>query len=285
MPSDRFQDRDFWRANAPGFHIDDALPPPHPLSPEVAALADFDTRLKYEGYSQLRHQAGCDLDRMAALVRSFADRNLSPVLCFLFDEFWQPFLALDGLYRGLLGGDYRFLPDFWIWNIDPKKGEAGWKAHRDKGHMALRPDGSPKSLTTWIPLSRATPLNSCMYLVPANADPTYGTPRDTEWLFEHDAIRAIPGEPGDVFVWTQAVLHWGSRSSIFAEESRVSMAFEVQRADIAPFNMPLLQPGEAPPFELRLGLVAKQILQYKHMYRFDSELVTWATRLFQTGRR
>jgi phytanoyl-CoA dioxygenase PhyH len=285
MAFERFEDRDFWLDLAPGFHIEDedVLRGMHRLSPDGAYIGAIDSRLKYDGYFQLQHRSGVDLDRMAALVRAVSDKGLSPVLCFLFDEFWVPFLALDRLYRGLLG-DYRALPDFWIWNVDPKKGEAGWKPHRDKGFVSLQPDGSPKSLTTWIPLSRATPLNSCMYVVPAHCDPTYGTPRDKEWRFEHNAIRALPGEPGDVFVWTQAVVHWGGRSSPYAEESRVSMAFELQRADIVPFNQPLLPPGQPPSFDLRLRLVAKQILQYRHMYSLDPALEAWAKGLLAPAR-
>ena len=280
MSSGKFQDRRFWLDLAPGFHIESvtALRDINPLSLDAQSVSALDSRLKYDGYFQLRHRSGADLERMAALVRAISDRNLSPVLCFLFDEFWKPFIALDKLYRGLLG-DYRLLPDFWIWNVDPRKGEAGWKPHRDKGFISLQPDGAPKSLTTWIPLSRATPLNSCMYLVPANADPTYGTPRDNELRFEHNAIRALPAEPDDIFVWTQAVLHWGSRSSLYAEESRVSMAFEFQRADVAPFNLPLLAPGQIPRFDMRLRLVAKQILQYRHMYHVDPTLERWAASL------
>jgi hypothetical protein len=49
-------------------------------------------------------------------------------------------------------------------------------------------------------------------------------------------------------------------------ETRVSMAFEFQRSDVAPFNEPLLEPAQIQPFESRLKLIAKQVLQYKHMY-------------------
>jgi len=40
-------------------------------------------------------------------------------------------------------------------------------------------------LTTWIPLSRATPLNGCLYIVPAPLDPTYATPDETEMHARH----------------------------------------------------------------------------------------------------
>jgi ectoine hydroxylase-related dioxygenase (phytanoyl-CoA dioxygenase family) len=182
------------------------------------------------------------------------------------------------MYGNILG-PYGMLPDFWIWNVDPAKGESGWKPHRDRGRMALRPDGRPLTLTTWIPLSDATPLNSCMYVVPAHADPTYGTPRENEYRFELPAIRALPAKPGEVLVWNQAVVHWGSRSSHLATESRISMAFEFQANDSPPFNTPILPPDKWVPFDLRLRLIAKQVLQYRHMYKVDPQIERVAAEL------
>jgi ectoine hydroxylase-related dioxygenase (phytanoyl-CoA dioxygenase family) len=182
------------------------------------------------------------------------------------------------MYAGILG-PYGFLPDFWLWNVDPAKGDAGWKPHRDRGHLALRSDGRPVSLTTWIPLSDATPLNSCMYVVPAHADPTYGTPHENEIRFELPAIRALPAKPGEVLVWSQALLHWGSNSSHRATESRISMAFEFQANDSKPFNTPVLPSDKPVPFDLRLRLIAKQVLQYRHMYKVDPQIEQVAVEL------
>ena len=172
------------------------------------------------------------------------------------------------------------LPDFWVWNIDPGKGEAGWKPHRDKGRSSLDDDGSPKSVTVWIPLSEATPLNGCMYLVPAYLDPTYNTDEESQHEFEYSSIRALPGEPGDFFMWNQAVLHWGSKSSPRATVPRASMAVEFQRADVEAFNRPLISPLSPPPFEVRLKLIAKQVLQYQHMYQFDRAIIELAKRIY-----
>jgi hypothetical protein len=44
------------------------------------------------------------------------------------------------------------------------------------------------------------------------------------------------------------------------------MALEVQRGDMAPYNEPQLPPFANLDFPSRLWLVAKQILQYRHMY-------------------
>jgi hypothetical protein len=273
--------RDFWHAFAPQLHIAEPgffqnvaaldVAPDHGIA--VGEL------LRTEGYFQGQADWGVDLALMVATVRALAKANLSPVFAFLYDEFWLPFAKLHHLYGRLIGADYQLLPDFWIWNIDPQRDEAGWKPHRDKGRTALLPNGSPKSLTTWIPLSHATPLNSCMYIVPASRDPTYGTEAENQWRFDYPSIRALPGEPGDFFMWNQAVLHWGSASSPRATESRVSMAFEFQRGDVPPFNQPLIAPLTILSFELRLKLIAMQVLQYQHMYALDPSVEQMARQL------
>jgi hypothetical protein len=273
--------RDFWRAFAPKFHIEDqsflktfSLANVSPQQHQALAAL-----IREEGYLQGCIDWGLDLGGMAERVRALSEIGLSPVFAFIYDEFWIPFFKLHGVYSGLLGGKYYVLPDFWVWNIDPKKGEEGWRPHRDRGKTSLLPDRGPKSLTTWIPLSTATPLNGCMYIVPANCDPTYGSEDEGTWKFEYPSIRALPANPGDFFLWNQAVLHWGSRTSPRAAESRVSMAFEFQRADVVPFNKPLIEPLMILAFEVRLRLVAKQILQYRHMYKLQPDIERMAIEL------
>jgi len=270
-----------WREFAPRLHICDAALFRDATPIDVPTISSIPTAdlLRREGYV---HAPGmpwaADTALLAQTVRSLTAAKLSSVFAFVFDEFWLLFHQLAPVYRSLLG-DYRMLPDFWVWDVDPRRAEAGWKPHRDKGHVALLPDRMPKSLTTWIPLSPATPLNSCMYLVPAMLDPTYGTHQDAQWKFELQSVRALPAAPGDVLMWNQAIVHWGSRSSARGSESRVSMAFEFQRSDVAPFNQPLLDPTVVPSFEQRLKLIAKQILQYKHMYGVTPPIEQLARRL------
>ena len=275
MDATKLPQREAWLEFAPQLHVCDvdylnAIAPFAITPPQTEAIAQ---RLHVEGYIQANsNDWSLDFKLMADTVRAMSDADISTVFAFMYDEFWVPFYKLHELYSGLLGGKYFVLPDFWVWNVDPKRGESGWKPHRDKGRIALFEDGTPKSLTTWIPLSNATPLNGCMYIVPANFDPTYNTAEEGKWQFEYASIRALPGKPGDFFIWNQAVMHWGSRTSPYADESRVSMAFEFQRADVPPFNQPLLEPMRMLRFDHRLRLIAKQILQYQHMYKLAPEV-------------
>jgi hypothetical protein len=261
-------EREAWAAFAPRLHIEDAgfLERTRPVELDPARRAPLLRQIKTEGYI---HETGADLgvdvSLLAQTVRDLTAAKLPPVLAFVYDEFWAPFRALAPVFKLLLG-DYAMLPDMWVWDIDPKAGDAGWTPHRDKGHVTLAPDRSPNSLTAWIPLTPATPLNSCMYVVPAMLDPTYGTPREGEWKFELGSIRALPAQPGDFLMWTQALLHWGSKSAAHTADHRISMAFEFQRTSVAPYRPLLLHPETIIPFDMRLALIYGQIHQYSHMH-------------------
>lgn len=66
------------------------------------------------------------------------------------------------------------MPDIWVFNINPRTAEPkGWAPHRDRPYAdPLRPDGSAASINFWLPLTEATPLNGCMYMLPKQFDPT-----------------------------------------------------------------------------------------------------------------
>jgi hypothetical protein len=279
---DQTADPATWLALAPSFHIGDEMffRAGAPVALGDNRRQDLMGQLTFDGYFQESGlNLGIDPAAMAITVRRLSAAGIPPVFAFVFDEFWLPFYRLREWYKGLLGVDYAMMPDFWVWNLDPKRGDAGWPPHRDKGHYALNSDGTPRALTTWIPLSDAVPLNGCMYIVPASFDPVYGTPRDGEYRFELASVRALPAKAGDVLVWNQSVLHWGGRTSPRAPESRVSMAFEFQTTKVAPYNKFVLMPNELPSFAERLKLIGQQVVQYPHMSRPDADTLVLCNKL------
>ncbi|MEZ5956752.1 MAG: phytanoyl-CoA dioxygenase family protein [Hyphomonadaceae bacterium] len=265
----------FWRSFAPSLHISE-----EGLAFE-AGVSDFETlarRMRRDGYFGGRHARLDDLaPRLAEAVGLCVNVGLPPVFIWAFNEPWASFHALRPVISGFLGQDYKLLPAFWAWHVDPRQGERGWRPHRDNSR-SLDPDGTPQSLTCWIPLTEATPLNSCMYILPAYLDPYYGQPTTANSVLPDLSVaRALPAKPGEFLIWNQAVLHWGSPSSEFAEHPRISMALEFQRADIP--RPSLMDASTLPSFETRMRLIAMQILQYTHMYGFSTELRSIAEHL------
>ena len=279
---DHLDSETFWRTEFPEFSISaiDAAANTTPRA-ELTPLqqADLRSRVLHEGYF---HTADAGLtpiaEKLGTAVSRLVTLDLSPVFILLFDETWNAFGHVDAIIKATLGGDYMMLPDFWAWHVDPKKNESGWGPHRDKGKIALDANGAPYAMSVWLPLNEATPLNGCMYLVPAQFDPTYRTDKEYEWkgVIDIGKARALPAVPGDVLGWNQALLHWGSTTSPRAPHPRMSMSFEFQRADMTPFNNPQFTPLGRPDFATRLRMVAKQMLQFSHMYTLSPELRSWA---------
>jgi len=273
----------FWRERFPSLTLPGAGAAPPSGIANTAGEADehlVDARLAEEGYFQDRNPSFARLaPRLGDAVSACVAMDIPPAFIFLFDETWACFRSLDPMLRRVLGPDYRVLPDFWTWHVDGAAGQAGWAPHRDKGRVALAANGAPLSLTVWAPLSDATPMTSCMYVLPANRDPVYATENERQWQINAASIRALPGRPGDYFCWNQAVLHWGSEASRFAPHPRLSMALEFQRGDIGAFNQPLIAPFAPLDLPTRLKLVAKQILQYRHMYPLAARFEALAQQL------
>ena len=280
------QDPDFWRQLNPQLSITE---PGDKLSLAAYDIQherwpDYLAQLRDEGYLQWDHILPPELvSLLSSTVINLHNAGINPSFAFVYDIFWSVARRLRQIVAPILGDDYRQLPDFWIWYIDPARQEAGWRPHRDRIHCnPLLDDGMPRSLTVWTALTNATPLNGCIYLLPANLDEDYYNFAERDSVVNPQGIRALPVSAGSILMWNQRVIHWGGTSSSRAKEPRISFAIEFQRADERPYNEPLLYfPDELLPFNLRLMLVAKQFLQYTHMYSISPELKALADKLLK----
>jgi hypothetical protein len=217
--------------------------------------------------------------KMLAAVESLRSHGWPEPFVFVYDIFWQAPKRLQFLLGRILGKDFRMLPDFWVWYVDNQKYESGWRRHRDRDADCIGPDGLPQSLTIWIALSDARIDNGCIYILPADKDPRYRKDFTELALDNPFDVRALECSAGTLFAWNQVVLHWGGNSHPIAPNPRVSFAYEFQRQDVPAHNFPQLDPARMPRFEQRLALIAKQVLQYKHMYSLSDQMVDIAERL------
>lgn len=266
---------EFWRELAPKFSIESDRDPfvVKLTKKQEEKLTEKMDREAYVHVVQPGMKSA--FEDMRDLLAVITGKGLPPVFAFAYDEFWNIHMQIRPLVKLLLGSEFSMLPDFWCWRVEP--GQSGWKPHRDKVRGSLFPDGSPKSITVWVPLSIVHPLNSCMYVLPADRDRIYYQDGSNGFESTLPDLRALPGDAGDVFAWTQRIFHWGSHSADDHDlPPRQSVAFEYQRSDVPAFNSPLLDPDIVPDFKSRMALISKQILQYTHMYDFTSELETMA---------
>ncbi len=269
---------DFWRSLAPELSIETSLAPLEVnLPPAEMLLPD----LRREGY--VHAEGALDASAVArvrdVIVRMVAQGVPLPFV-FVYDEPWALFASLRPFLSAALGEEYRGLPDFWAWHIAADDSARGWGPHRDRVRPTLDAANNPMSLTVWLPLTDATTLNGCIHVLPAHLDPRFESriwdgPEGSSVRAPQD-VRALPAGAGSLLAWNQSLLHWGGRASRLATGPRISLSSEFQRGDRTPYNPPLYDPATRPSFFVRLGLVGKQLLQYRHMYPLDDAMAALA---------
>lgn len=258
----------FWGELNAGFSITDK---PFSKPAEQYHIAENEIsehlrQFKKEGYFQARPLIPeADAKRMADCIKAIVDKGFPPVFAFVYDEFWLLYKNLSQVLAPIFGEDYKLAVNVWAWYVPPNDAAAGFKPHRDYvGIDTVRDDGLPKMGTVWIPLTDVSTLNSCMYVLPANLDPCVPHNLKEQNIAYGDLqnIRALPAKAGSVLSWSTHVLHWGSRSSEFCKEPRISIATYLERNDESRFDGFLLNPALHFPLEYRLTLIAQVINHY-----------------------
>ena len=260
----RLSDPGFWRGLCPTLSITD-----HPFTAatrrQASALGGAEALLARDGYFVTAPliEEGERLPLVDAALR-LQEAGLPSAFACVYDEYWRLFHGLEPLLAGVLGPQYLIVPDgLWLFHVPPDATGLGqWTAvgpHRDSiGPDAhLQRTGTPGILNIWIALTDATPLSSCIYVLPASLDTAYADGRDeTVDAVPLQHVRAVPAPAGSVIAWTPHLLHWGGRPSPLAPEPRVSAAAYVQRADLPPYHPDAFAPDAAVPFAARLRWIS-----------------------------
>lgn len=238
-------------------------------------------RLRSEGYFELdRLLAPAQMDILASAVQTIWQVGWPTPYAVVYDEYWQMFQALQPLFASILGANYKQVPNFWCWYIDKTTLSRGWGLHRDRPSVnTVSPDGLPTTLTVWIPLTDATVLNGCIYVLPANLDPNFPDYLQSFEVPDIANMRALPAQRGSVLGWSEGVLHLGSRSSDRANNPRVSISFTFQRGDVNPYETPLFDPLVLPSFEERLAFIGQNVVKYKTQGNINHDHVAVASKL------
>jgi tetratricopeptide (TPR) repeat protein/ectoine hydroxylase-related dioxygenase (phytanoyl-CoA dioxygenase family) len=273
---DRARDRGYWESLNPNLKISEKIGDfAKPVSVDPAVVREAKEDISTQGYLHTPSLLPKEhIDQLAKAVEIVTGAGWPTPFVFVYDNFWEIYQALEPVVNGVLGPGYILSPQIWCWHVKPNSKSSGWAGHRDRPEVnAVFPDGSPKTMTTWMPLTDATPLNGCMYVLPANLDPNYNLKSHELNIDTVQNVRALPAERGSMLAWTEQLLHWGSRSSDKAKHPRISLANTFQHPDVPLFDTPRLDAHKLLPFEQRLGLIAQNNLWHQERYHDPAEIV------------
>src|SRR6476659_1719196 len=234
---------EFWRELCPHLTIEGSRDFPQAIFPSVKSLVE---RICVEGY--VNEPGVLPLNAIEALrvgIKRLQENGIPPAFGFVYDEFWQIFRGLAPFLIGALGPEYRLLPSFWAWYVEPTDAAAGWTPHRDRPAATIAADNLHRRNTS-----------KCADMVLEGA--------------QLQNIRALPASPGSLLAWNQTLFHWGGRASRMGTEPRCSISLEFQRGDRAPLTTPLIHPTKIPPFYSRLGLVGRKLRKYAPFHGFNT---------------
>ena len=175
-------------------------------------------QLKERGYFKIpsRYINPVLISKLDTLLKDTVERGQSPHEIMMHDEPWELNRLISPVLNEVTMGlvpRHEWLA-FYRHSSYLKGGFSD--AHRDlpDADASSFIDGMPQYVTVWVSLSHATPESSCLYFLPACDDPSYLDPTRKTVLQSEAQLPCIvcePAEPGDVFVFSHRVVHWGSK--------------------------------------------------------------------------
>jgi hypothetical protein len=267
-------DPDYWRRLNPECSVTDE-PFPKSLTPYAVSRAATQRHLEQirkEGYfhtSPLLEP--WEISKLRRCITSVVNRGHHASYALVYDDFYHVMARLTNVLSPILGAGFQLVPDeYWAYYIPAQDQAIGSAPHRDSLRTAtsVEADGTPTLVNVWIPLTDATTLNSCMYVLPAHLDPYY--PHREKWSpsnsspYEIDlkaadlqSVRALPAQAGSVLCWSTHLLHWGARSSEYAAHPRISFAVYYQSRRVPTYHEVAMDIPSPLSFLRRLHLIEK----------------------------
>lgn len=273
------------------------------------------------GFFQLdKEEVGAEdqtINDLAVSVVQLLQYEWPATFIFMYDEVWQVIEEMRDDLKEISAGN-EFVGDVYAWYVDPAKREKGWGPHRDRmgsgpssfkavagktciveehGEVGPKPVDSeaallPKLSTSWLALTKASPENSCLYVVPAFIDPFYHkqdrpevNPLNEAFATQPDNyqyIRCLSCSAGSLNHFSHKIIHWGSSASAIERkvEPRIALSWVIgddsfEQPCFSREHLPL------PPFELRLGLICGQMISYSGQTQMKKGLRDLCFRIFK----
>ncbi len=258
---------EFWRGLNRDLSISDhPFQVPHPApQPSPALLEEYRQQMEEEAYFQTEPTLSAEmLASMRTAIEGVREAGLPAVFAFVYDIFYQGLTHFDAAFASVLGESYRLVPNLAVYYIEASDQGKGFAPHRDAEYLdAVDEQGMPTVMTVWITITEASPLNSCLYIVPKHRDPQYADSIQdlsvSADAFAWEDVRALPTPPGVMSCWSQYLFHWGSRASRRAKDPRITYAVYLQSAKVAPVTDQTVAVPAALGFEERLSMICRSL--------------------------
>eukprot|EP00658_Telonema_sp_P-2_P049247 TRINITY_DN37443_c0_g1_i2.p1 TRINITY_DN37443_c0_g1~~TRINITY_DN37443_c0_g1_i2.p1 ORF type:complete len:373 (+),score=47.14 TRINITY_DN37443_c0_g1_i2:168-1286(+) len=273
----------------------------------------FARRIQADGYYQTGQVVSCPAS-CEQLVKQMAYLNsemkLPPCFIYMFDEAWGLVREVWRHVERMLGHPVLLEPSVAAFKLDAKDstnkspGRNFPLPHRDYSYAeCCRPDGSPKMLSVWVPLTQVTAENGCMFVVPREFDRQFD--QDTAWehmrpahiehktsyylarttclTFPLDGIRPLTGPAGSINCWLGNTVHWGGscqRSALdhgVPPRASLALVFRAVSSETDALTSSLLLSYEASKdlsVGQRLEYVQHSLHAFSHWYKLPSSLVS-----------
>jgi hypothetical protein len=279
-------DVDFWRSICPQLSISDR-PLISNMQPYAVSPRDVQKAVQQvceEGYFHVSPVVPTqEVKLLADTVSTVVDHGFPAPFVLVYDQIWQILSRLENLLSPILGGLYDVTLDVWIYYVRAinedaaeTKEDSGWSPHRDGRTVinTLRGDGRPQLLNVWIPFTDITVEHSCIYVLPTRLDKFYPDNLQENFVPRKSLqdIRALPAEAGAVLGWNEYALHWGSRSSRWADGPRISLTARFRSRDLDGPNYPTLDPNSSFNFQARLATIGFVLDRYSERKKFPEAL-------------
>lgn len=266
---------DYWQSLNPYLTISNIPFSRNPADLDLTLVdqSRYVRQMKEDGYFKLDSVLPQkNMEKLASAITNLVNQGFPPVFIAMYDEFWQVFRDISPLASPIFGDDYRLVTNFWAWYLPANAKSAGFPPHRDIAGAPLSDNGLPWIGTVWIPLTDVTTHNACMHVLPASADPNLPNDPTNSNIPQNSIqdIRALPAPAGSVLSWNPNVLHWGSRSSVWAKAPRISIAAYLIKAGDVPrkFSNISLESFGTLTLDCRLGMIGIAMSHY------DSDTIT-----------
>ena len=148
----------------------------------AAAAADLATEVARRGYAVCGAPTAsrADLAALVASARRLRDAGFPPAALLLADALWDAVLPAFDAARALLGGDCVMDESAFVFALDARVAGGSGGSRRCGGNFplphrdftfdeAVDATGRPRILSVWIPLTDATTMNGCLYIVRTRA--------------------------------------------------------------------------------------------------------------------